>query len=46
MSNGKGSQRRGASREERQRFERGWERVFGKPQQKKRKKRGDYPKGW
>jgi hypothetical protein len=35
MGNGKGSQQRGASRAERQRYERGWERVFGKRKRKK-----------
>jgi len=36
---GKGSQQRGSSRAERQRFEAGWERVFGKPVKRKKRKK-------
>ncbi len=39
MSSGKGSQQRGSSRAERQRFEAGWERVFGRKKRATKKRR-------
>ncbi len=35
--NGKGSARRGTSREERRRFEEGWEAIFGKAKRPRRR---------
>lgn len=35
--NGKGSTRRGVSREERERYAEGWDRIFRKPKRPKRR---------